>query len=74
MDKASLSGQALAEMPKYPRFQPNPVRGDAKRVVEVLAYPSVQLLDVTGAPTITSRKPEERRLTSCAWWRKADRA
>jgi transcriptional regulator GlxA family with amidase domain len=48
MDKASLSGQALAEMPKYPRFQPNPVRGDAKRVVEVLAYPSVQLLDVTG--------------------------
>jgi transcriptional regulator GlxA family with amidase domain len=48
MDKASLSGQALAEMPKYPRFQPNPFRGDAKRVVEVLAYPSVQLLDVTG--------------------------
>jgi transcriptional regulator GlxA family with amidase domain len=48
MDKASLSGQDLAEMPKSPRSQPNPVRGNATRVVEVLAYPSVQLLDVTG--------------------------
>ena len=35
-------------MPKSPRFQPNPVRGNAARVLEVLAYPSVQLLDVTG--------------------------
>jgi transcriptional regulator GlxA family with amidase domain len=35
-------------MPKSPRFQPVPVRGDVARVVEVLAYPSVQLLDVTG--------------------------
>ena len=35
-------------MPKYPRFQPTFVRGNAARVVEVLAYPSVQLLDVTG--------------------------
>src|SRR5271154_3489024 len=41
-------------MPKFPRFQPTPVRraaparGNAARVVEVLAYPSVQLLDVTG--------------------------
>ncbi|HZC97985.1 MAG TPA: DJ-1/PfpI family protein, partial [Bradyrhizobium sp.] len=35
-------------MPKSPRSQPNPVRGNAARVVEVLAYPSVQLLDVTG--------------------------
>src|SRR5258708_12534251 len=35
-------------MPKAPRFQPNPVRGNAARIVEVLAYPSVQLLDVTG--------------------------
>jgi transcriptional regulator GlxA family with amidase domain len=43
MDKASLSGHALAEMPKNPRFPPNPVR-----VIEVLAYPAVQLLDVTG--------------------------
>ncbi|MGA7807849.1 GlxA family transcriptional regulator [Bradyrhizobium sp.] len=30
-------------MPKHPRFQPT-----ASRVIEVLAYPSVQLLDVTG--------------------------
>src|SRR3984893_11804391 len=35
-------------MPKSPRFQPPPVRGNAARVVEVLASPSVQLLDVTG--------------------------
>jgi transcriptional regulator GlxA family with amidase domain len=35
-------------MPKGPRFQPTPVRGNAARIVEVLAYPSVQLLDVTG--------------------------
>src|ERR1700733_3079152 len=35
-------------MPKSPRFQPTSVRGHAARVVEVLAYPSVQLLDVTG--------------------------
>src|SRR5690349_2793508 len=48
MDKDSLSGQALAEMPDSPRSQPNPVRRNAARIVEVLAYPSVQLLDVTG--------------------------
>jgi len=35
-------------MPKVPRFQPTPIRGHAARVVEVLAFPSVQLLDVTG--------------------------
>jgi transcriptional regulator GlxA family with amidase domain len=35
-------------MPKSPRFQPTPVRANAARIVEVLAYPSVQLLDVTG--------------------------
>jgi hypothetical protein len=46
MDKASLSGHA--EMPKSPRSQPSPIRGNAARVVEVLAYPSVQLHDVTG--------------------------
>src|SRR6516162_8967170 len=33
----------LAEMPKSPRFSPNPVR-----VIDVLAYPAVQVLDVTG--------------------------
>jgi hypothetical protein len=43
MDKTSLSGQALAEMPKSPRSPPNAVR-----LIEVLAYPAVQLLDVTG--------------------------
>jgi transcriptional regulator GlxA family with amidase domain len=30
-------------MPKSPRFSPNPVR-----IIDVLAYPAVQLLDVTG--------------------------
>jgi transcriptional regulator GlxA family with amidase domain len=43
MDNANLSGHALAEMPKSPRSAPNQVR-----VVEVLAYPAVQLRDVTG--------------------------
>src|ERR1700744_1975251 len=35
-------------MPKSPRFQPIPDRGDSARVVEMLAFPLVQLLDVTG--------------------------
>jgi transcriptional regulator GlxA family with amidase domain len=39
----NLRGHALAEMPKVPRPKPNSVR-----VIEVLAFPSVQLLDVTG--------------------------
>jgi transcriptional regulator GlxA family with amidase domain len=43
LDKANLGAQGLAEMPKSPRFSPNPVR-----VIDVLAYPAVQLLDVTG--------------------------
>jgi len=43
MDKPNLSGHAVAEMPKSPRSTPNQVR-----VIEVLAYPAVQLLDVTG--------------------------
>jgi transcriptional regulator GlxA family with amidase domain len=43
MDRANLSGYGLAEMPKPPRFSPNPIR-----VVDVLAFPAVQLLDVTG--------------------------
>ncbi len=43
VDKASLSRHALAEMPKSPRFTPN-----SSRIIEVLAFPSVQLLDVTG--------------------------
>jgi len=43
MDKANLVGRGLAEAPKTPRFAPNSVR-----VIEVLTYPAVQLLDVTG--------------------------
>src|SRR5271169_1859818 len=43
MDKTNLGRHALAEMPKPPRFAPK-----ALRIVEVLAFPAVQLLDVTG--------------------------
>jgi transcriptional regulator GlxA family with amidase domain len=43
MDKASLSRHLPAMTPTPPRFPPNNVR-----IVEVLAFPSVQLLDVTG--------------------------
>jgi len=35
-------------MPKSPRFPPIASRANPTRIVEVLAYPSVQLLDVTG--------------------------
>lgn len=38
----------MADMPRSPRSQPRRSRPDAVRVVEVLAYPAVQLLDVTG--------------------------
>ena len=39
----------MAQMPKSPRSPPNLVRAaPAARIVEVLAYPLVQLLDVTG--------------------------
>jgi transcriptional regulator GlxA family with amidase domain len=43
MDKGRLSRHFLAMMPKAPRFSPN-----GSRLVEVLAYPSAKLLDVTG--------------------------
>jgi transcriptional regulator GlxA family with amidase domain len=43
MDKANLPGDHLAEMPNSPRFTPN-----TARVIDVLTYPAVQLLDVTG--------------------------
>jgi transcriptional regulator GlxA family with amidase domain len=43
MDKTNLVGHGLAEMPKSPRFSPNPIRA-----IEVLTFPAVQLLDVTG--------------------------
>jgi transcriptional regulator GlxA family with amidase domain len=43
MDDVSLSGHGPPKMPKSPRSSPNAVR-----VVDVLTYPAVQLLDVTG--------------------------
>ena len=43
MDKPNLAGHDLAKMPKFPHSSPNPIR-----VIDVLAYPAVQLLDVTG--------------------------
>ena len=43
MDKGNLQWQAMAEMPDDPRFSPN-----LPHVVEILAYPAVQLLDVAG--------------------------
>lgn len=43
MDMMMVAGHVSAEMPKRPRSPPT-----ATRVIEVLAFPSVQLLDVTG--------------------------
>jgi transcriptional regulator GlxA family with amidase domain len=43
MDRRRLAGHVVAEMPKTPRSPPNAIRS-----VEVLVYPAVQLLDVTG--------------------------
>ena len=43
MDKARLSRHSLTMTPKAPHFPPND-----SRIVEVLAYPAVKLLDVTG--------------------------
>jgi transcriptional regulator GlxA family with amidase domain len=43
MDKIMVAGHVSAEMPKHPRSPPT-----APWVIEVLAYPSVQLLDVSG--------------------------
>jgi transcriptional regulator GlxA family with amidase domain len=43
MDKSKLMEDGLADMPKTPRSSPNPIR-----VIELLAYPAVQVLDVTG--------------------------
>jgi len=48
MDRTNLSGHAVAEMPKSPRSAPNRLAPNQLRVIEVLAYPAVQLLDVTG--------------------------
>ena len=43
MDKLNLAMHDVAKMPNAPRFPPT-----ATRVVEVLAFPAVQLLDVAG--------------------------
>jgi transcriptional regulator GlxA family with amidase domain len=52
MDIGSVAGHAVAEMPKTPHSPPSadlaPSRRQAARVIEVLAFPDVQLLDVTG--------------------------
>lgn len=42
MDKDIVAWQVLADMPKTPRFTPKPC------VVEILAFPGVQILDVAG--------------------------
>jgi transcriptional regulator GlxA family with amidase domain len=41
--RARLAGDGFTELPKSPRSSPNPVR-----VIDVLTYPAVQLLDVSG--------------------------
>lgn len=43
MDRPILPGYGLAGMPKTPRFAP-----DSARTVEMLVFPAVQMLDVTG--------------------------
>jgi transcriptional regulator GlxA family with amidase domain len=43
VDKAKLVKHGVAEMPKSPRFSPSSIRA-----IEVLTFPAVQLLDVTG--------------------------
>ena len=52
MDIESIAAHAVAKMPKTPRSPPSPrrvlPRRGAARIVEVLAFPDVQLLDVTG--------------------------
>lgn len=43
MDNSNLAEHRVSEMPNSPPFPPN-----AARVIDVLTYPAVQLLDVTG--------------------------
>jgi transcriptional regulator GlxA family with amidase domain len=43
MDNANLAARSSAQLPKTPRSSPNVLR-----TIEVLTYPAVQLLDVTG--------------------------
>jgi transcriptional regulator GlxA family with amidase domain len=48
VDNAILVRQAVAEMPKTPRFPPDRFPANRTRIIDVLAYPAVQLLDVAG--------------------------
>jgi transcriptional regulator GlxA family with amidase domain len=48
VDTPSLTGHEVAAMPKNPRSPPNSDRSDATRAIEVVAFPAVQMLDVTG--------------------------
>ena len=41
--QVNLGGYGLAEMPKSPRLSPSAIR-----VIEVLTFPAVQLLDIAG--------------------------
>ena len=47
-------------MPKSPRFPPN-APGHASRIIEMLAYPAVQLLDVTGPLQVFATANEQSR-------------
>lgn len=48
MDRQSLPRHDVANMPKSPRLPPKIAVRDISRAVEVLVFPSVQLLDVAG--------------------------
>ncbi len=48
MDNQRVARQGLAEMPVSPRFSPNLPHPHLPRVVALLGFPSVQLLDVAG--------------------------
>ena len=55
LDAFRLAGYGLAEMTKAPRIPPNPI------VVEILAFPDVQLLDVTGPLQVFATANAHRR-------------
>lgn len=48
VDSSYLGGYGLAKLPKIHRFSPIPERSASVRPVEVVVFPAVQLLDVTG--------------------------
>ena len=54
LDSVTLQRHYLAQMPISPRFTPN-----VSRVIDVLTYPSVQVLDVTGPLQV---------FASPTWW------